>query len=218
MRGAASHEHVWQCSGIVQVGAEVLRTGVKPSLWLGSGLESRLVQSEAEAAREQTEARLLEVERAARRKHEELDSRAARLEAQLHQQGLDMDSYRRRSEAEASRLQQLLDIAQKAQRYLSSTCSVATSSRMFAMTLFFLVLWSPGQQVSSVSRATSVLGRNSQSHSISSGKYAKVGLYSSSHGYVGALGQQPELLKLKAPHSKQSNSHGSCCTHRAHSS
>ena len=82
-----------------------------------------LVQSEAEAAREQAEARLLEAERAARRKHDELDSRAARLEAQLHQQGLDMDSYRRRSEAEASRLQQLLDMAEKTQRYLSSTCS-----------------------------------------------------------------------------------------------
>ena len=81
------------------------------------------MQSEAEAAREKTEARLSETERASRRQHEELDSRAARLEAQLHQQGLDMDSYRRRSEAEASMLQKRLHMAEKSQRYLLPTCN-----------------------------------------------------------------------------------------------
>ncbi len=82
------------------------------------------MQSEAEAAREKTDARLSEADRTARRQHEELDSRAARLEAQLHQQGLDMDSYRRRSEAEASMQQKRLDMAENSQRCLFSTCSV----------------------------------------------------------------------------------------------
>ena len=76
------------------------------------------VQSEAENAKERTEARLLKIERAARRKHEELDSRAARLEAQLHQQGLDTDDYRRRSEADSRRQQQLLEMAEQSRRYL----------------------------------------------------------------------------------------------------
>jgi len=75
------------------------------------------VQSEAENAKERTEARLLDIERVARRKHEELDSRAARLEAQLHQQGLDTNDYRRRSEADSSRQQQLLEMAGQSRRY-----------------------------------------------------------------------------------------------------
>ena len=78
----------------------------------------RAVQREAEEAKARAEARLLDIERVARRKHEELDSRAARLEAQLHQQVLDTNDYRRRSEADSRRQQQLLEMAAQARRYL----------------------------------------------------------------------------------------------------
>lgn len=96
------------------------------------------MQSDAEAAREQTEACLSEADRAARRQHADLDSRAARLEAQLHQQGLDMDSYRRRSEAEASMLQKRLDMTERAQRYPVSFCRVLTWSKAGACILHCL--------------------------------------------------------------------------------
>ena len=78
-----------------------------------------LWQSDAQEAKERVEAHAAELERTARRKHEELDRRAARLEAQLHQQALDTDDYRRRSETEARRQQQLLQMAEQARRYIS---------------------------------------------------------------------------------------------------
>ena len=73
-------------------------------------------QGEAQAAKERAESRLAEAERTTRRKCEELDSRAARLEVQLHQQALDTDDYRRRSEAEIRRQQQLIAMAEQATR------------------------------------------------------------------------------------------------------
>ena len=73
-------------------------------------------QGEAQAAEERAESRLAEAKRTTRRKCEELDSRAARLEAQLHQQALDTDDYRRRSDADIRRQQQLIAMAEQATR------------------------------------------------------------------------------------------------------
>ncbi len=61
------------------------------------------MQSDAESAKDRTEAQLLGVAKTAKRKHEEFDSRAARIEAQLHQQGLKIVDYRQSSEAKSRR-------------------------------------------------------------------------------------------------------------------
>ena len=95
-------------------------------------------QSDAQEAKEQAEAQAAELERTARRKHEELDRRAARLEAQLHQQALDTDDYRRRSEAEARRQQQVLQMAEQARRYIF--CGLAVLQRVLIIDMSMLTI------------------------------------------------------------------------------
>ena len=55
-----------------------------------------------------------------------------------------MDSYRRRSEAEASMLQKRLDMAERTQRYPFSKCGVLTPWQYFGMSTgaFQIPKWS----------------------------------------------------------------------------